>query len=603
MKTSITALAVFLSSFILHPSSFAQTTRPTLSATLGFANSFKPDNWTPIYARISDAAAPRPATLEIRTARGKLGHDVIARIVTTRMPTTYTLYAPVGYLDKLSLQLRDDAGRLLRSIDLTETAAATPAALGGPVIGAAGPDADAQRVASQITMATGEYAASGALSPSLLPERAIGYSGVDCLVLSALDSDVMDQDVQRAIIAWIRSGGILVTWPGAVAPTSDSPLTALLPGEIGEPAEIEFDGQGIVGRRMSERQNILDAVELAPEAIFSRRVGLGQVVQLAFDPTRLTSTPEVRISLWRKLTGGQLALLPDDRRAGVFDSLTTQAVAEQQLKVSPPPVKSWAMTLVRLGLLTGLLLGPGELILLAAAGRQPRTWYTLAGVGLCVSCGILWVPLATTKPRIFWPGIDVRVESPDGLDASIRLSQQANATFETNWLTADRSDPALQPATELMLGQRADRIDVMGYSNLGNATANFRAIRFSGAVLHPVELNVDLAASRVVNASKSNWASVAWIDRDGVRLAAGPVAPGDAASLANVPIVPTDNPSTRRVETGIERLAAEPDWAAILLDRRLSERLVRLLEVEPSTVIVATRGASGTAFTLQVIRP
>lgn len=607
-----TSLIVMLACFALADACSAQTTRPTLTATLGFDNDFKPDNWTPIYAHIADADAPRSATLEVRTARGKLGHDVIARIVTSRTPTTYTIYAPVGYLDRLSLQLRDDAGRLLTAVDLTDTAAATPAALGGPVIGVAGNLAESQRVATQITRATGEFVASGAVPLALLAERAIGYSGVDCLVLPSLDADAMDEDVQRAIVSWVRSGGILVTWPGAQAPTQrDAPLVQALPATIGLPAAMQYEGYDLVGRELTPTTMATLVPADAgpgdkknPPYVF-RRLGLGQIVLLSADPTLLDSmTAADRIKLWRTLTDGQLTLLPEERRAGVFDSLTTQAVAEQQLKASPAAQKSTLATLFPITLLAGLLVGPAELVFLAATGRHPRTWYTLTGLGLCVVCTLWWLAEMTTtdQRRMRPPRIDVRVEAPDGLAALVELSQGPNPAFDVTWLTADRTDPSVQPASEVLLAQHGDRYDVAGFSNLGGTMANFRAIRFTGPVLHPADINADVGALNVTNPTKLPWASIAIVSKDTVRLLDGDVAPRASASLGKTPTTLADNPSTRRIETGIERLAADPGWAAILMDRRLAERLVRLLETEPDTTIVATRDARSTSFTLQVIR-
>lgn len=580
----------------------APSTQPALSASLGFANNFKPDNWTPIYARVTDADGPRPATLEVRSARGKLGHDIIARITTSPSPTTYTLYAPIGYLDRVVLQLRDDRGRLLRDADLSETIAATPAALGGPVIGVAGPSEDALRVSGQLVAATGEYVSSGALPPALLPDRAIGYADIDCLVLAAADLDVIENDVQQAIVAWVRAGGIVVVWPGAVAPTRlDAPLVAVLPAKIGTPASITYEGHELVGRELTDSTG-----GHPPLAI--RKLGLGQVALLAFDPSRLPATKAVeRIPFWRTITSGQLPMLPEERLAGVFDPLVTQAVAEQQLAPAPQASRRLPTSLIAVVLLAGLLIGPGELILLAVTRHHPRTWYTIAGLSLCCVGGLALVVAYAVKDSAVAasasaPKISVRVEVPDGLAASVVLSRAPDPAFDTLWLTADRTDPLAQPASTMTLAQRSDGFAIAGYGSISGPVAPFRGVRYSGETLHPAHIAFDAATLSVTNRTTEAWESVALINRDGVRISKRAMSPEASESFKEVPPATADNPSTKRIETGIERLAAEGGWEAILLDRRLSERLVRLLEVEPTATIVAVRSRAGSSFTLQVVR-
>jgi hypothetical protein len=75
---------------------------------------------------------------------------------------------------------------------------------------------------------------------------------------------------------------------------------------------------------------------------------------------------------------------------------------------------------------------------------------------------------------------------------------------------------------------------------------------------------------------------------------------GEAQSSAPID---SDTAGTRRVETGIERLAAEAGWAPVLLDRSVASRLVRLQESEGTTIVARRYSSSdGTRILLDVAR-
>lgn len=577
VRTSITRglfAAAACSSFVLQPSAFAQTSQPagpTLDASLGFDGVFKPDAWMPVYVRISDDR-PRPATLELRTTRGRAGHVVDARIFTSAQPTTFTLYSPpVGVLDRVTLQLRDADGRLLRELDLSDAAAATPAAMGGPSFGVAGRAGVAERVVNQLVTDTQENVAAGAIEPALLPDRPIGFDAIDVLVLPELNTDTLDDDIEWAIVRWARAGGVVIAWPGAQAPAADSPLRALLPATIGEYAERTVLGKSLAVRTLSPTADGKHVRELSAGdgSIYERRVGLGQVVLASFDPSAVADHADDRLDLWRTLTSGQFKLLASERRSGGFDPLVAQARGEEQLKAQPPAtsLRAWLIA----GLLMSLAMGPGELALLAAARRHPRTSVTVLGLVGTVGFALGLIVYRPAVASAATDAIDVYVQTDDGACVRVSIADRlqvsdAGEKDDAVWLGGDRLDPTHQPAAELALGQRESGFDTSSDRLItlrGGSPATIRSIRFPGITDEAIQ-------------------------PDGSQRAPD----GDAAAA-----------SVGRSETPIERIAASTDWAAILLDQSVARRLVQLQETERAAVRVSREMADDrTRYVVHVSR-
>ena len=74
-RTALSVISILVSSFILHPTSFAQTTQPTLTASLGFNGVFKPDS---AHRTGGDIAMVTPGYLALAGIRLVGGRDFTA---------------------------------------------------------------------------------------------------------------------------------------------------------------------------------------------------------------------------------------------------------------------------------------------------------------------------------------------------------------------------------------------------------------------------------------------------------------------------------------------------------------------------------------------
>lgn len=563
--------------------SAAQTTRPTLSASLGFNGVFRPDSWTPVYVTIADPTS-RSGTIEIRTARGRIGNVISARIQSNPKPTTFTLYAPLDPLDHVAVEWRDADGKLVSWLEMTEKARENPAALGGPVFGVAGQLADANRVAAQIVRDTGEYVAAGAITSSRLPERSTGYHALDVLVLAGLNTDDIDDAVEEQIVQWVRAGGMLVTWPGAQLPSEGSPLAAVLPVTMGEVVPRMIDGREVAVRSMKR----IDRVARGPsytDAPIARSLGLGRVSVFAFDPTQVYASIEQRTKAFREAVHSEVSLSADDRRVGSFDPLVSQARGEEQLPLSVRPGEAWLW----IGLAIGLVMGPGDALLLLLCRRPIFTPLTLTGLAIVLGSGLA---LSLKSSPVEMASIELIVEDGGGILSRSTLGTVAPDEAAAAWLVGRSTDPLHEIAGELQIDQRQNGVDAGAVIALSDRLPRVRSISF--AQQEPMLLvngPLESPAAKVQSADEGAWEKAVVITPGEIYpLSSAPT----AASALGVgthaqPSIDSDDPATARRETGIEALAKQPGWEPLLMDRHLSQRIVRIFESERTVGIVAMR--------------
>ncbi len=590
---------LLLSSLIPPPSSLAQTTQPTLSINIGFDGVFKPDSWTPVFVTVAESSS-HPGTIEVRSARGRMGNVISARVQSNPKPTTFTLYAQLDPLDRATVEWRDDAGKLVSGIDVTEMVRQNPAALGGPVIGVAGAIADANRVAGQIVRDTGEFVASGTIRTRLLPERATAYQSLDVLVLPELNTDEIDDATEAEIVRWMNAGGMVITWPGTQAPPEGSPLGRVLAASVGDVVTRSINGKEVAVRSLTAAD--ANAVDLSDSdtILFTRKVGLGQIAVFGFDPTRVYGSIDRRIAALRQATASQVSMSPDERRVGSYDPLVYQARGEEQLPTPAAPNDQWLL----LALAFGLIMGPGESLLLLFCRRPIFTPLTMVGFAVALGSG---VAISIKSVETHEASIEVVVENDSGVVARSILSSRVPESAAASWVIGRSSDPQHETAGELSVGQRQDHLESGTLIALSDRLPRVRSFDYQPAKpLLLVSGSITDSAAQMQSSDASAWEKAFVISADSVRALAKAPPADQALSVPNYlqPATDSDDPATARRETGIEALAKQPGWEAILMDRQLGSRIVRLFEKESVSAIVASRTHGSTRqFVIHLQRP
>ena len=97
---------------------------------------------------------------------------------------------------------------------------------GQMLVGVSGNEGTEQLLETQLGRNT---IVAGYLPERYLPSTAAGYDALDLLILNRPNLDRLDADQQRAIVQWVRAGGLLVLWPGSDPLPDGSPLNRLNP--------------------------------------------------------------------------------------------------------------------------------------------------------------------------------------------------------------------------------------------------------------------------------------------------------------------------------------------------------------------------------------
>ena len=166
--------------------------------------------------------------------------------------------------------------------------------------------------------------------PENLPDAWTGWSGVDLVVLRDTAFHRLAAATATALERWVRAGGRVVVTGGAAAlQLGASGLAGLVPVEVGDLAERA--GLAALGRLAgsappSDRWTLAGSVPRAGAIVVAsdgelplvvtRRLGLGSVAWIAFDPAdpRAASWPGTA-SLWRVLAGDAAAVAAGDESA------------------------------------------------------------------------------------------------------------------------------------------------------------------------------------------------------------------------------------------------------------------------------------------------
>jgi len=166
--------------------------------------------------------------------------------------------------------------------------------------------------------------------PADLPDRWIGFTLFDAVILSRCDPTKMSAAQQQALIDWVKAGGKLIVAGGlASAQLRGSLLGVLCPSG---PGSTERSDHGAVAAWCNASPHVFDKLLCAGFAqdegeallvtndgrclVHRRRFGLGRIDRLSFDPSLdpFRSWTE-RGKFWAQLVGVDFGVISHDRNA------------------------------------------------------------------------------------------------------------------------------------------------------------------------------------------------------------------------------------------------------------------------------------------------
>lgn len=233
-----------------------------------------------------------------------------------------------------------------------------------------------------------------------LPNRDLGLSGLDVLVINGIEIDSLGKSRQKAIRRWVEEGGLLVV---------AGPSSASSPGKLGSILPVQGKGKGKAALKdlkpFSRWGNVPDLnapltisrVRLADggQAIVSagdlpllarRPAGAGVVIYAAYD---LTAPPLAEWSgnqrLWREM----LFLGKGDGAVLRLGNLVSSVASLEEVLMQLPPLRLPSLSVMAaLFLVYALGIGPGVFWILNRLNRREWAWWVIPSLGIVVSLGI-----------------------------------------------------------------------------------------------------------------------------------------------------------------------------------------------------------------------
>src|SRR5688572_2564035 len=235
--------------------------RVSLQVDIGWNGAFRPGRWAPVYITAADdnALPARNVIIEITAPHDKTFALRILNPATIRPdPTTILVYVPLTFQLEDTVAVIRDAGNFKKLAETPFDKSQDPFGRGRPYYGSGGGEIllgvsgvsqhglgflkGQFKWFDESTPANpkpGQPAVPhpdinvGYLEQRLLPDARVGYECLDALVLAEVDLVNLSEQRQEAIATWVRAGGRLIFWAGDGIIPAESPITKLLPCEIG----------------------------------------------------------------------------------------------------------------------------------------------------------------------------------------------------------------------------------------------------------------------------------------------------------------------------------------------------------------------------------
>ena len=472
---------------------------------VGLGDGYKVGLWTPVEVTLrgTDRLADGRLSLTVPDGDGAASR---VRVALADGQTTVRTYIRFGRVEsRLDIELYDDDRRIdrktyrpgdsARFLSALPTACTLIVTVGWNTAGgnAAGGNPLTVKDTLDVKEAVALFREEGIVETALaqvddarqLPDRWIGYEGIDVLVLSTADygtdpRSTLSRTQAAALHDWVEMGGRLVFCVGSNARRvlgADSPLAAFAPGTlnvdratdrltqtgpletyVGSSKPIPGHGEPIaVAHLIDVRGTIEAAADDLPLVVHTPR-GFGRVVFLATDLDRgpLAEWEDRPLLIGRLL---DLRPKPSDRSRGSsqgrtfgYDDMAGQLRSSLDRfadvrSISP----AWVAVLAVLFI---LLIGPVDYFLLRKLARRMQwTWVTFPTMVILFSVGVVALVL-WSKPE------EVRTNQVDLVDVDM-ISGRVRGTTWVNVFSPETADYSLSLGPRLPDGTSAKNAEIL----------------------------------------------------------------------------------------------------------------------------------------------
>jgi hypothetical protein len=324
-----------------------------VEVSVGWGGRFRPDRWTPAVVR-AQSRQPRPVLFRWYVPRPGREAMLIEQSVTLNPQTgDHFAYLPIGP-DPAAIHLTVSDAQTGRTLAYWPTEVVSPIAYAETqvrqpnFIGVSG-------VGPALGWLDREAYEVSYLPPEHLPRRAIGYEGLDLLVLNRPQIVDLSMETQHAIAAWVRGGGRLLLWLDIQALPDDSPLLGLVPGG----GVADFQTRTIAEQAVGYTQ-LREVLE--DQLVTRAAVGLGEIIFLHVPPDAAVAAGA--------------SFLPTAPR---LDPVPMPELPPEEVSVAAKVADSSRSLPIAL-LAVAVLIGPVDWLVLHRTQRRMRRWWiTLPG--------------------------------------------------------------------------------------------------------------------------------------------------------------------------------------------------------------------------------
>lgn len=529
----------------------------TLAASVGFGGNCKTDLWVPIQVRVENKGA-EDLDGQVRFAYKNSQGGETAYGTEISLPANsrkeFFLYAYYdGYLDKpkITFMVRD---QVVVEKQLPLTCMDSESLIIGLITDT--PNAFSGLTSLSAFSASSNYTRIALLKLNNLPDRSEGWSALDALVISGVDTSSLSESQKAALKSWLAQGGKLLVTGGPKWQEIASGLGALLPLNLNTTQSVDdlSSLQNYLNPAdvMEKRSSILAVGQVRANAtilvsqgnipiLAKSQVGFGNVYYLAADPSLEP------LSTWDGMNILYQSLLQGTSVHATWMTSKLNAYGGNQALAALPALglPSAIYVFCLLGIYI-LVIGPINYIVLRAIKRQEWAWVTIPTLVMAFTIAAylsgFWIrgarPILNRLAVVqAWDNVDqaearglVGIYSP----GRTRYTLQAGAGFlsspfdnNTQALQSNQGWLSLQHGTETLLP------DVIVEAS-GMKSAVFQGIVPALAFTHTLTLNLSdsnpIIQGNIKNTSKYAIKDAELVTGD-ARRSLGDFAPGETKQI------------------------------------------------------------------------